>query len=78
MTDKPGATGRFPHGRMGPHDHGEIAVGLRIEFLHGDPLIVIDFGRKSISWFSMRPDEADQFADTLKARAAMARRLKPQ
>lgn len=70
---KLGATGRFPHGRMGPHDHGEIAVGLRIEILHGQPRLVLDFGAKAIKWFSMTPDEADLFADTLKARAAIAR-----
>lgn len=61
---------------MGPHDHGEIAVALRIELLHGDPRIVIDFGPKDIKWFAMTPDEADQFADALKARAVTARDAK--
>lgn len=69
-----GATGRFPEGTTrGPHDHGQIQVGLSIEMLHGKPLLVLDFGEKAVNWFSMTPDEADLFADTLKARAQTAR-----
>jgi hypothetical protein len=76
MTDQPGATGRFPEEPMGPHDHGQIAVGLRIVFLHGEPRLVIDFGPKAIKWFSMTPDQADAFAAEIKERAATMRRTK--
>jgi hypothetical protein len=59
--------------RRGPHDHGALNVGLTIEVSHDRPVLVLDFGAKSISWFSMSPDEADAFADKLKRMAKLAR-----
>ncbi len=59
-----GATGRFPHGRLGPDDQGELRAALAVV----DGKIVIEFG-KAVSWLAMMPVQARDMARLLLARA---------
>jgi hypothetical protein len=55
-----GATGAYPHGRMGPHDEGELKTAIGIV----DNRIVINFG-KSVEWLSLTSVEALRLARLL-------------
>lgn len=51
--DQPGATGKFPDGKMTPLDEGELQVKIGAQ----DGRIVIDFG-KNVTWLGLRKSEA--------------------
>lgn len=61
---KPGATGRFPQGKLKEDDEGELAVGLAV--LNGK--LILNFG-KSIGWIGMSKQEAEVFANALLEKA---------
>ena len=62
-----GSTGKFPAGKVGPHDEGELlfAVGS------GNGLVWIDFG-KQVKWLAFDPPKARLIAATLLDRADLA------
>ena len=61
--DIPGPTGRFPEGKAGPDDCGEIAMGIRIDEETG--YVEIHFGIPVI-WLKMTKAQALGFADALR------------
>jgi hypothetical protein len=44
----PGATGRFPHGKVREDDNGELAAALHVD----KNMLLIDFG-KNVSWLAL-------------------------
>jgi hypothetical protein len=66
----PGATGRFPEGKIHPNDEGELVCEVRIN--DGDGLVGVFFG-KSVSWIACTPEQADVLAAELKSAARMLR-----
>lgn len=58
---KPGATGRFPDGKIHPGDEGELRFGV-VKDGHGN--VHLNFG-KDVSWLSMPPATAIQLARAL-------------
>lgn len=59
---KPGATGKFPQGKLYEDDEGELAVAISTDKQKG--LLLLNFG-KSISWLAMRKEEAQALIDML-------------
>lgn len=61
MTDnpKPGPTGDFPEGMLGPNDEGGLNIGIVANAKDGQ--VYIQFGGK-VSWLAVPPDTAIQFA----------------
>jgi hypothetical protein len=55
---KLGATGKFTHGSLGPHDEGDIQVGIARDSKGN---VHVNFG-KEVSWFAMPPENAVEFA----------------
>lgn len=53
-----GATGRFPDGKLHPGDEGELRFGVAKDSKGN---VHIDFG-KDVSWVSMSPEMARDFA----------------
>ena len=66
----PGATGRFPRGRIHETDEGELQFALGVT---RDRTIILDFG-KPVKWIGMAPNEARTLADMLRAKADEAER----
>lgn len=62
--DQPGATGKFPDGKIDPLDEGEIRIGIGIV----EGRIVIEFG-KPISSIGFTKDEALRIGQDLIERA---------
>lgn len=54
-SDKPGATGKFPEGRLNPHDEGELKIAVGHDKAKGK--VIIQFG-KEISWIAMNATQA--------------------
>lgn len=59
-NQRPGATGRFPEGKLNPGDEGELRLAVGRE---GDK-IIIAFG-KPVAWIGMTPKEAAELAGLL-------------
>lgn len=68
MAERPGPTGRYPRGKIAPHDSGELnaAVGWS-----DDGHVVLDFATP-VSWIAMSVAEARTFAASLCANADRA------
>lgn len=60
----------YPDGKLNEEDEGSIACGIGIE--DGRVMIVWP---KPITWIAYDPDGADEFADTIKEKAAAIRLL---
>lgn len=56
---KPGPTGTFPDGSLGPHDEGALMMGVSDKDQRG--LIHFNFG-KDVSWFAMPAEQAINLA----------------
>lgn len=66
---KLGATGEYPHGKLGPHDEG----ALRIAVSHDDKSNVhINFGKK-IRWFALPANDAITLAQLILHHAGIKR-----
>lgn len=52
-TPKPGPTGDYPDGKLGPDDEGELMMGIT----NDGRLVHVDFG-KPVKWFAVPPDHA--------------------
>jgi hypothetical protein len=61
---KLGATGRYPYGKLGPHDQGELRAGITTV----DGKLVIHYGAP-ITWTAMTAEQALEFARLLTKRA---------
>jgi len=55
---KLGATGEFPRGSLGPHDEGELQMGVAHD---ADGNVHINFG-KEVAWLAFPQEEAIEFA----------------
>ena len=64
MSDKLGATGKFPEGKLGADDEGEIQFAIGEQ----NGLVAIDFG-KPVQWIAMKPQQAADLASLLLSRA---------
>ena len=64
---KLGATGKYPDGKLGAMDEGEIrfAVASQPGYVH------INFG-KPVAWLSLRPQEAAELGDLLRNAGVLA------
>jgi hypothetical protein len=63
-----GATGQFPEGKLTEVDEGEVRIGIT----DLDGKVVVDFG-KPTAWIGFNPDQADDVARAIAARAAKIR-----
>jgi hypothetical protein len=63
-TDKLGATGEFPRGKLNADDEG----ALNCSITHGAGVVRIDFG-KEIAWLAMDPGLAINFASAIMVHA---------
>jgi hypothetical protein len=52
--EKPGATGKFPEGKLNEDDKGEIKMIIGID----QGKVIIHFGNIPISWIAMTKDQA--------------------
>jgi hypothetical protein len=68
VSDAPGPTGDFPHGRLNPDDEG----GLKIAISQEKGVVRIDFGEPT-AWIGLPPELALEFASLI---AKHALRLK--
>lgn len=57
-----GPTGKYPAGKLGPHDEGELA--LRIAGDEEHDVVVVDFGTQVVS-LAMPPEQAIEFGKLL-------------
>jgi len=55
---KLGATGKYPHGTLGPHDEGALQMAVAHDSTGN---VHVNFG-KDLSWFAMPPEQAINFA----------------
>ena len=62
MQEMTGATGNFPHGKLGAGDEGEIAMAVGSDPAKG--VVFIDFG-KQVRWFGMEPAQVDGLIELL-------------
>ena len=58
MSIKLGATGKFPHGSLGPHDEGALQMAVAHDSKGN---VHVNFG-KEVSWFALPSEQAVQFA----------------
>lgn len=68
-SDKLGATGGFPRGKLNETDEGELQFTVGEE----DGNVVIRFG-STVSWLGMPPEQAVAFAQVLITKARMIAR----
>lgn len=71
--DKLGATGRFPYGKAGADDEGELRMALATDRANG--IVRIIFG-KPIAWIGLPAREARQLAAMLNEKADEIERSK--
>lgn len=55
---KLGATGKYPHGMLGPSDEGALQMGVAHD---SSGNVILNFG-KEVSWIGMPSDQAINFA----------------
>lgn len=58
MTEKPGPTGDYPHGSLGPSDRGALQIGVAHD-RKGN--VILNFGTP-VDWIGMPPENAINFA----------------
>ena len=68
-SDKLGATGGFPHGKLNETDEGALQFAVGEE----DGNVVIRFGG-TVSWLGMPPEQAVAFAEVLITKARLIAR----
>jgi len=66
MTQRLGATGRYPEGKLGKHDEGEIAFAVAAD--PKNKKVLIDFG-KPVAFLGMNPEQAVALGEMLIAKA---------
>ena len=60
---------KYPRGKLNTEDEGQIAVGVAVD---GD-VVVLAFPTP-VAWVGMPAEQAEELAETIKQRAAEARR----
>jgi hypothetical protein len=55
-----GPTGKFPLGKLGPSDQGELVCGISV----ADGLVYVRFGTP-IGWFAVQPAQARELVASL-------------
>jgi hypothetical protein len=60
-SERPGATGEFPFGKLDNSDEGELTIGIDAD-IHGN--VRLEFG-KPVAWLAMPPAQAASFARLL-------------
>jgi hypothetical protein len=65
MTNEPeiGPTGEFPDGKIDPTDQGSLTLRVGIDELHNQ--VVIDFGRMSVRWLALGPNDAIELTEII-------------
>jgi hypothetical protein len=63
--DRLGPTGKFPQGKLRPDDEGELAAAVYTQ----NGQVVINWGGKPITWLSLPPESAREFALALLRKA---------
>lgn len=58
--EKPGPTGKFPHGTVRQGDEGELNIGLA----QSDGVVYMNFATP-VNWMGMRPEDARAIAHKL-------------
>jgi hypothetical protein len=58
MSTKLGPTGKFPQGKFGPHDEGELQFGVAHD---SQGNVHVNFG-KPVAWFALPKPQAINFA----------------
>jgi hypothetical protein len=66
VPDDLGATGRYPNGKLGDGDEGEIKIGIARH--PAKDIVLIDFG-KPVAGVGLTPDEAVGIAEMLRQKA---------
>ncbi len=66
MSEQPGATGKFPRGKLNQDDEGELIVSVTKDPETG--YVVINFGTP-VAWTMLPPAEAIKFANAILKRA---------
>jgi hypothetical protein len=56
-----GATGKFPHGSLGPHDEGELTMSVAHD---SEGNVHVSFG-KPVAWFALPRERAMELAGLL-------------
>lgn len=74
MTEKLGATGKFPDGKIDESDQGELCIGIAFDEKSGN--VIVNFG-KPVWWFAMPPEQIIAFAHTLIHHAEQANDVRP-
>jgi hypothetical protein len=58
MSNKFGPTGKYPHGKLGPTDEGELQFGVAHD---ADGNVHVNFG-KPVAWFALPQEQAINLA----------------
>ncbi len=66
MIEKFGATGKYPDGSFGPHDEGELQIGIAVD---SNGYVHINFG-KDVSWLALPKHKAIELANIILAKAS--------
>ena len=64
LNDNIGPTGKYPEGKLGERDEGEIAFAVGAE----DGKIVLNFG-KPVAWIGFTPEQAMEIARMIRNKA---------
>jgi hypothetical protein len=64
-----GATGKFPRGKFGQDDEGELRMAVGVK----DKTVMLDFG-KPVAWLGLDADTAERLGKSLIDKAAEARK----
>lgn len=70
QREKVGPTGKFPKGKLTPHDEGELTLSIGVV----RKTIVMDFGT-SVAWIGFSADEAIAIAEKLVNAAKMVEKI---
>lgn len=68
MPPKFGATGKFPDGKIGPDDEGELTLGVVRD---SQGRVHVNFG-KPVQWLAMPPEKAIELANMLREAAGVS------
>jgi hypothetical protein len=60
-SKEPGATGKFPEGKLNESDKGEIRIGVDVVTRK----VVINFGQQPITWIGLNLFQARDLAESL-------------
>lgn len=59
-VERLGATGKYPEGKLNPHDEGEIKIAI----YRSKGKVIVNFG-KEVKWFGVNAGQAIELGKTL-------------